>query len=177
MKKKLGRIRLREVVANCVVAAAAMMFLAISGASAWAEAIKVENATAHLIDSGANGYRIEVYMDIANNGGADRLYAVRTELSRKAVLSIVNKDGTQHEGHRDGMTMPETKHAQTMALDVPAGDGVRLEMGKSHIMVMNPGKLPAAGASFPVTLFFEKAGKVKVDVVMDTADLTLQPAE
>lgn len=177
MKKTRSKIRVNNGFAAGLAVAAALLFLAVPKGPSWAGAIEVENATAHLTDSDANGYRIEVYMDISNSGGADRLYAVRTELSQKVMLSIVNDDNTQHEGHHNGMAMPETKHAQTVALEVPAGSSAQLAMGKSHIMVMDPEKLPAAGTSFPVTLFFERAGKVKVDVVMDTADLALQPAQ
>ena len=157
--------------------ATVLLTTAISVTSARAGDIQVGNATGHLIGGAENGYRVEIYMDIENAGHADRLYAVRTALSDKAMLSVVNKDKTKHEGHHDGMNMPETKHAHTMALEVPAGGAVSLAMGESHIMVMNPDELPSAGATFPVTLFFEQAGKVTVEVTMQTVDLALQPLE
>lgn len=156
---------------------AAMLVMAGMTAVARADTISVDNAKALLIDGAANGYRIEVYMDIENAGGADRLYAVRSDLSRKAVLSIAGKGEGKHEGHHDGMAMPDTKHAETMALELPASAETKLTEGGSHIMMVEPASMPAAGTVFPVTLFFEKAGKITVDVTMQSAELAQQPVE
>lgn len=139
-------------------------------ASAIAGEIRVRNATANLLDTETNGYRIEIYMDIENSGDHDRLYAVRTGIAENAMLSVVGDGMHGGEEHSDA-NKGETAHNQTMALNIPPGQTVRLNKGQSHIMLMNPEKLPPADASFPVTLFFEHAGRVTVDVTMQASDM------
>jgi periplasmic copper chaperone A len=54
------------------------------------------------------------------------------------------------------------------AIDVPAGGKVKLEPGGLHIMLVGLKAPLAAGSSFPLTLKFEKAGELKVEVKVES---------
>jgi copper(I)-binding protein len=54
-------------------------------------------------------------------------------------------------------------------LEVPANGKLTLAPGGLHIMLMGLKKPLAAGSSFPLTLQFEKAGEVKVEVQVESA--------
>lgn len=152
---------------------AALILFAATAGTAWAGDIRVEGAMARLSNDQANGHRIEVYMDITNAGAVDRLYAVRSELSRQTMLSIAGSMPTQG----NGMAMDESKHHATASLELRAGETVSLSQGSAHIMLMNPVHLPADGSTFPVILFFERAGKVTVPVTMNSANLAIRPVQ
>jgi copper(I)-binding protein len=57
---------------------------------------------------------------------------------------------------------------QVDAIDVPAGQAVELKPGSFHLMLMGLKAPLKAGDRFPLTLKFEKAGEVKVDVAVQT---------
>ena len=149
--------------------AAAVLLSAITAASAQAGDVSISNATAHVMEDSVNGRRIEVYMNIENSGAArDRLYAVRSKLSQKTVLAVVQDGGHAMGGSSQGATghSEAAMHMQAAVLDVPAGATATLQHGASHIMLMEPKEMPAVGATFPVTLFFERAGRISVDVTI-----------
>lgn len=155
-----------------IMVGATLALTVLFGGSAWAGDIRIVSATAHFNNDQMNGHRIAVYMDIENAGGGDdRLYSVRSEISRKAMLSVTGSmRGDMRDSGHDGMEMAEVKHHQTAALKVPAGEVVHLKKGGSHIMLMDLNQMPATGATFPITLFFEKAGSVTVDVTMESVE-------
>lgn len=161
-----------------VVIGAALVLSFFIGGSAWAGDIQIANAAAHLSNDQMNGHRITIYLDIENAGDDDRLYAVRSGISGKTMLSVPGRArGDSQVMEQGGMEMAETKHHRTAALEVPAGKVVQLENGGSHIMLMNPDEMPATGATFPITLFFEKAGSITVDVTMASTEFAQQPAQ
>jgi copper(I)-binding protein len=97
------------------------------------------------------------YLEIDNRGATDRLLAVRGEVADALQLhSMALKDNVMHMREVD-------------AIDVPAGAKVKLEPGGLHIMLVGLKAPLAAGSSFPLTLKFEKAGEVKVDVKVESA--------
>ncbi len=147
--------------------AAAFMYAGLAGAPASAADVSVSGATAHVMEDPVNGRRVEVYMDIHNAGAArDRLYAVRSKVSRRTMLAVV-QDGPHANGAgTSGVAM----HMQTAVLDVPAGATATLEHGGSHIMLMEPEVAPAVGSTFPVTLFFEHAGRMSVEVTVEAVE-------
>ena len=150
--------------------AAVLLLLAVNPFSAQAADVSVSNATAHVMEDSVNGRRIEVYMNIENSGAArDRLYAVRSKLARKTLLAVVQDDGHAMGGSSQGTTghSEAAMHMQAAVLDVPAGGTVTLQHGKSHIMLMDPPETPAVGTTFPVTLFFERAGRISVEVTIE----------
>jgi copper(I)-binding protein len=93
------------------------------------------------------------YVSISNTGSTDdALVGISTPAAGMPMLhkTVVN----------DGIaSMP---HA--MAIPVPAGQSVQLAPGGYHGMLMGLTAALKEGDNFPVTLFFEKAGEVTVNV-------------
>jgi copper(I)-binding protein len=83
---------------------------------------------------------------------ADRLVGGSTPAAGRVELHTMKMEG-------DVMRM-----RQLDAIELPAGKPVALEPGGLHLMLMDLKAPLKAGDSFPLTLEFEKAGKVKVDV-------------
>ncbi len=93
---------------------------------------------------------------IIRNGSADadRLVGVSSSVSRKAGL------------HKSFMENDIMKMRHVDALEVPAGGMVALEPGGYHVMFMGLKAPFKEGDSFPLTLVFEKAGKIGVSVTI-----------
>jgi periplasmic copper chaperone A len=92
------------------------------------------------------------YLSIANKGGAaDRLLSVSSPASGKVEIHIM-------EVVNDVMTMRPVDGG----LEIPAGATVELKPGGMHLMFMEVKEPFRDGATVPVTLEFEKAGKVEV---------------
>jgi len=109
-------------------------------------------ATAALARNGA------VYLSLANHGEiADRLLGAETPVARKARLH-----GHLIEGGIVKMRPVE-------AVEVAPGGPVVLEPGGFHIMLMGLKAPLEAGAAFPLTLRFEKAGAVAIEVRVERA--------
>ena len=94
-----------------------------------------------------------VYLSITNRGAtADRLVAVSTPVAGSAEI---------HESRTlNGMVTMD----QLPALDCPAHATVTIAPGGLHIMLLGLKRPLAAGADFPLTLRFEGAGAVTVQV-------------
>lgn len=90
------------------------------------------------------------YMTIKSAAGADRLLRVTSPLAAKVELHNHIKDG-------DVMRMREVP-----SIDVPAGGAATLAPGGLHIMLLELKQPLKTGESIPLTLEFEKAGKVEV---------------
>lgn len=96
-----------------------------------------------------------VYFVVHNNGDqADRLLRLDTPVAGKAEL---------HEHvHADGVM----KMQQVPAVEIPAGGEVRFEPMGYHVMLFGVKQQAKAGERFPLTLTFEKAGVVELDVAV-----------
>ena len=92
------------------------------------------------------------YMTIETSGGPDRLVAVASPLAGKVEL---------HAHLHEGGVM---KMREVEAIDVAPGKPAKLETGGLHIMIMDLKQPLKAGETIPLTLTFEKAGKVEVQV-------------
>lgn len=104
-----------------------------------------------------NAPTVAVYFVISNAGtDADRLTGVDSPIAGAAQL---------HEHvHSDGMM----KMQQVTTVDIPAGGAVTFAPMAYHVMlldVQDRSKL-TAGQTFPLTLHFEKAGDVTVEVMV-----------
>jgi copper(I)-binding protein len=109
-------------------------------------------ATVASVDTGA------VYLEIDNAGqAADRLVGVSTPAAAMAHLHT-----TEMQGNMASMKAMD-------GLDIPAGGKIILQPQKSHVMLMGLTAPLKKGASFPLTLQFEKAGKVDVNVPVEAA--------
>lgn len=94
-----------------------------------------------------------VYFTLSNPGDtADRLIGVKTTRAEKAELHA-----HVHEG--DVMRMERID-----SIEVPAGGEVQFQPGGNHVMLFKMSKPLVAGEQFPLTLIFEHAGEVNVDV-------------
>lgn len=117
-------------------------------------AIRVTDAWARATP-GLSGENSAAYMLITNHGKGDRLVgaAVSEALADRAEL---------HETVRDGDQM---KMQQVEGWDVP-GDGGTLELkqGANHVMLLELAGQLVPGATIEVTLQFEQAGEVQLEV-------------
>lgn len=95
------------------------------------------------------------YFVIHNKGSAaDRLVAVSTPVAGKAEL---------HEHvHADGLM----KMQQVQDVAIPAGGEVKFEPMGYHVMLFELKQQARDGERFPLTLTFEKAGSVDVEVAV-----------
>ncbi|MDW4499128.1 copper chaperone PCu(A)C [Sulfitobacter sp. D35] len=99
-----------------------------------------------------------VFMVIENGSEtADRLIAAQTSASMRAELHthVQNADGV--------MSMVEVEDG----IVIPAGGAHTLERGGDHVMLMGLTEPLVDGASISVTLSFEMAGDVTVEVPVD----------
>ena len=109
-------------------------------------------ATIASVDTGA------VYLEIDNAGQAtDRLVGVSTPVATMAHLHM-----TEMQGNTACMKAMD-------GVDIPAGGKVVLQPQKSHVMLMGLSAPLKKGTNFPLTLEFEKAGKVDVNVPVESA--------
>jgi copper(I)-binding protein len=96
------------------------------------------------------------YFIVTNSGTADdRLIAVSTPVAGTAEIQQMQMEG-------DVMKMK----ALPDGLVIPAGGSVTLKPGGYHLMFMELKAPLVEGQSIPVTLTFEKAGKVEIEVLV-----------
>lgn len=146
----------------CLAAAALATVLA---APAWAQNANVGNLSVDAAWTRATAPRAlngSVFMTIYNDGEeADRLVsastpeAIRTELHTHATVDGVTRMRPVEDG-----------------IEVPAAGMVELAPGGRHIMLLGLTATLAEGAMIPVTLTFEHAGTVTVDVPVGGASAT-----
>lgn len=99
-----------------------------------------------------------VFMTLRNTGTApDRLVSAASPLPRMVEI---------HTTVRDGEVM---RMRPVDAVEVPPGGSVTLAPGGLHIMLMGLSQPMPAGSTVPVTLTFEHAGAVPVQVPVTTA--------
>lgn len=93
------------------------------------------------------------YARIRNTGSLDdRLTGIETPIASMPMLHhTVVRDGVASMSHADG-------------IDIPAGQVVKLAPGGYHGMLAELAAPLSEGESFPVTLHFERAGAVPVEV-------------
>ena len=92
------------------------------------------------------------YVTIVGGNAADRLISASAPVAKSVELHTMEMQG-------DVMRM-----RQIPDVAVPAGTEVALKPGGKHLMFMGLKEPLQAGSSFPLTLRFEKAGEVTVQV-------------
>jgi copper(I)-binding protein len=98
------------------------------------------------------------FMTIRNSGSApDRLVAARSPAARVVEL---------HTHIREGEVM---RMRPVPAIELPAGAEVRLAPGAMHLMLIGLGAALERGGRVPVTLVFERAGEVTVELQVESA--------
>lgn len=120
---------------------------------AQADGISVEapfaRASAGPVKNGA------AFLTLKNGGGeADRLIAARAPVADRVELHT--------HLHENGVM----KMRQVEAIEIPAGGMAMLKPGGDHVMLMGLKAPLQEGGSFPLTLVFEKAGEITIDVTI-----------
>ncbi len=135
------------------IATAAALVLGIASN---AQALEIKDAWARA--SAGMARAGGAFMVIDNTGGeADRV------LSASAPVSPITE---LHTHIKDGEVM---RMRQVPEIEVPADGTVMLQPGGLHVMFMQLPEPLKEGDTFPVTLTFEKAGDVVVDVTVQGA--------
>ncbi|WP_299444238.1 copper chaperone PCu(A)C [uncultured Rhodospira sp.] len=144
----IPRIRLGAAVFALGLAAAAPAMAAEVTAGSLTIADPWARASAGMARAGA------AFMTITNTGDSDRLVSATANVSDVVELHTHIKDG-------DVMRMRKVE-----AIDVPAGETTMLQPGGLHVMFIGLHDPLQEGETFPVTLTFEQAGDVDVDVIV-----------
>lgn len=93
------------------------------------------------------------YFTVSNHGqGQDRLVGAASDIAGKTELHAHIKSGEM-------MRMQKID-----AVDIPAGGEATFAPGGNHVMLFGLKRPLRDGEQFPLTLEFEKAGKVRVEV-------------
>lgn len=125
-------------------------------------AITVSNAWARATPLGAKTGVI--YVTLANAGSDDdRLVEISTPVAGSAQV---------HSSMNDGGVM---KMSEVMNLDVPPGATVALEPSATHLMLLDLTRRLSEGDRFPLTLTFQRAGKIEVDVLVGKVGAMTDP--
>ena len=93
------------------------------------------------------------YLEIRNNGKeADRLLSATTPVAKRVELHV-----TEHSDH-------VAKMRQLRAFEVPGRERLTLSPGGAHLMLVDIVQPLRKGERFPLTLRFERAGELQVEV-------------
>jgi len=96
------------------------------------------------------------YLKLVNTGAvADRLLSASTPVAQSVQLHTMRMEG-------DVMRMREVE-----SIEIAPHQTVELKPGGMHLMLMGLKAPLVAGQRFPLTLGFEKAGQVTVDMTVD----------
>ena len=94
------------------------------------------------------------YLTVKNTGTTpDRLVAAKTPAADRATVHEMKMEGSI-------MRMHELEHG----LDIPPGATVTLAPGGLHVMLMGLKAPLKPGSKVPLTLVFEKAGSIDIDL-------------
>ena len=94
------------------------------------------------------------YLTVVNAGAADRLVGAASPAAARVEMHVTIRDG-------EIMRMREVK-----AFDLPAKGRLELKPAGAHLMFIDLKRPFKAGDKVPVTLKFDKAGEVKVDLLV-----------
>ena len=144
---------MKKLIAALAIMAASLTWTA---GSVLAADITIENpwarASAKMAKAGA------AFLVIKNAGPADRLVSASSGVAKKTELHTHIKDG-------DIMRMRRVKDG----IPVPAHGMQMLRPGSYHVMFMGLKAPFKEGSSFPITLHFEKTGKIDISVTVKKA--------
>jgi copper(I)-binding protein len=99
-----------------------------------------------------------VYLTIRNTGNLDdELVAQRSQAQTAQVAEI----------HQSSISDGMMSRDMLPSVEVPAGGHVELAPGNYHIMLVGLTNDLNLGDSFPITLIFERAGEVEVDILAE----------
>ena len=102
------------------------------------------------------------YLEIINDGAADRLVGVEADFPKVMIHDTVLEDGIAKMQH-------------LMGVDLPTGETVALKPRGMHVMFMGLSDGLSVGDKIPATLIFENAGRL--DVTFNVEDRAAYQAE
>ena len=129
----------------------------LAASSAFANDISVDDSYARASRPGAPTGAM--FMAITNAGTeADRLTGVSSDVAQMVELHThIEEDGVMR------------MRPMANGIEIPAGETHMLERGGDHVMLMGLTRDLNNGDTVPLTLIFEKAGEISLDVVVDNA--------
>jgi periplasmic copper chaperone A len=137
-------------------ATATAAFLAIlSAPMAFAAGITISDP--YLRVSGAMATSAAAFMTIENHGADDRLIDAHSDLAEKVEL---------HTHLQDANGVMKMIHVAE-GFPIAAGESHMLQRGGEHVMFLGLTSVPAQGEVITLTLTFEKAGDVTIEVPVD----------
>jgi copper(I)-binding protein len=128
-----------------------VVILSISSACSSTEVLSVEDGWAR---PGFQGDNSAIYLTIRNpKDQADILIEARSEVAKTTEIHLSKMDsaGIMTMEHQD-------------QVPIPATDLVEFSPGGLHVMLVNLVQDLSVGESFPVSLIFQEAGELSVDV-------------
>lgn len=139
-------------------AAAALTSLALLSAPAVAQQSPITISDGYVVAMGASAKSGALYLTIRNESDrADRLLSVSTDASEDAEMHTSKMDDT---GMMRMLAVPD-------GFEIPAQGSRSLERGGDHVMLFDLTRPLAEGDTVNVTLLFEQAGEVDLDVPVD----------
>lgn len=140
---------------SLLAAAAAMAALPAAAHDYAAGEITIEHPWTRAAGANGNGAG---FMRLRNTGAAaDRLLSASTPAARVVELHMMERDG-------DVMRMRPVQD-----IPIPPGETVTLQPGGLHVMLIGLTAEMARGARVPLTLRFERAGEVRVELAVQAA--------
>ncbi len=137
--------------ASIVILALAVLSLGMAGCAPKVSSLSVSNVRSNACQAGDN---CGVFMSIANAAAeADVLLGAKVDVAERAELHNVVKDD------QGGMKMSPVAN-----IPVPAAGSVELKPGSLHVMLFKLNKDLKEGDVFPLTLKYQKAGDMTVQV-------------
>lgn len=94
------------------------------------------------------------FVSLTGAASADRLVSASSPVAKSVELHTMEMDGSV------------MRMRQVPGIDVPAGQTVALKPGGHHLMFMGLTQPLKQGDTFPLTLHFEKAGDVQVQMTV-----------
>lgn len=151
----------RALIAACV-AAGALAIAPVAAQGPGKEGVQVSHPWARATPPGAKV--AAAYLEIRNSGKKpDRVIGASTPAAERVELHVVT-----HEG---GVM----KMREVSSFEIPARQRLTLRPGGSHLMLVNPRKPLVRGDRVPLTLRFEQAGELRVDLEVQSADSSGKP--
>jgi periplasmic copper chaperone A len=139
-----------------VFAAASAAFLAmVSAPLAFAADITITDP--YLRVSGAMATSAAAFMTIENHGADDRLIDAHSDLAQKVEL---------HTHLQDANGVMKMVHVAE-GFPIAAGETHVLQRGGEHVMFLGLNSVPVQGDMISLTLTFEKAGDVTIELPVD----------
>ena len=140
------------------ISRAAMLALALTATPLFAETTPIHIVDAYARVSGPAAKSGAAFMVIENQGvEADRLIDAASDAAVRVEL---------HTHISDGNGVMQMRHVPD-GFAIPAGESHSLQRGGDHVMLMGLSRPLADGDTVTLTLTFEKAGEVVIDVPVD----------